>query len=537
MAHPAAPAAAKPAAPSPREAAAALKLQKRMLKSRAARENLLDYIEFTSPDHDAPDDTDRSSYKAARPHKAICAAIQGFVDGEYPDHDILILTVPFRHGKTEIVSRRLPGWYSGRFPRESVVVASYGDEFAADIGAEVRRIVQSQQHRQVFPEYGLVRGGTAKDRMNTRDGGLLFFVGRGAALTGRGAHLLVIDDLIKDDKEASSQAIRDQAWNWLTRVAMTRRMGRKRMILTFTRWHSDDPIGRLIDPENEYYRREIAERIKVINLPGIAEEDDPLGRAPGEALWPEMYDEQYLLSFKAIDPIGFSALVQQRPTVEDGILFRREHVLFYTPDQLPANLRYYCASDHAVTTNQRSDSTCMLKVGVDENGHLWLLPEIFWKKATTDVAVEAMLAMGSGPSAPLIWWAEKGHISKSIGPFLRQRMLATGQFFNLVEVTPAGDKEQRAQAISAKMALGQVHFPVDAWWTEKAVDQLLAFPNGNHDDFVDAFAYLGLGLRVQVKAEAPRPEAREPRYGSFGWVKRQQRSDEREAKRLRLGGF
>jgi predicted phage terminase large subunit-like protein len=528
------------AAPSREQKQSALVQQERLVKARLARENLLDFIQFTMPDPDAPDDVERSAYHAARPHRAICEAVQTFVEGGYPGYDILILTVPPRHGKSEIVSRRLPAWYSGRYPRQNVVVASYGDEFAADFGAEVRRIVGMQQFRQIFPDYSLVRGGTAKDRLNTKDGGLMFFVGRGAGLTGRGAHLLICDDLIKDDKEAASKPIRDQAWSWLTRVAMTRRMGAKRMILTFTRWHADDPIGRLTDPENEHYKVEIARKIKVINLPALAEEEDALGRKPGEALWPDgpdKFDETFLGDFKIIDPIGFSSLYQQRPTVEDGILFRRENIRYYTRDQLPTNLRIYAASDHAVTTNQRSDSTCMGKCGVDEEGNIWLLPDLFWKKATTNVVVEAMLAMGGGAQPPLIWWAEKGHISKSIGPFLRQRMAETSTYFNLVEVTPAGDKEQRAQAISAKMALGRVYLPAEAWWTDKAVEQMLAFPNGTHDDFVDFIAYLGLGLRVQIKASTPRAEAKEPHFGTIGWVKRQQKYDDREARRLRLGGF
>lgn len=516
-----------------------LAIRRRQLKTQQARANLLDYIEFTMPDPEDPNDVTRSAYHSARVHKAVCEAVQTFVEGGFPGFNILILTVPPRHGKSEIVSRRLPAWYSGRNPRHNVVVASYGDEFAADFGAEVRKIIQAPQHRQVFPAHGLVRGGTAKDRLNTREGGLLFFVGRGAALTGRGAHLLVCDDLIKDDKEAGSQAIRDQAWNWLTRVAMTRRMGKKLMILTFTRWHADDPIGRLTDPENEHYKREIAERIKIINLPALAEENDPLGRAPGEALWPDgpdEFDERYLREFKVIDPIGFSSLYQQRPTVEDGILFRRENVKYYTPDELPEDLRYYCASDHAVTTEQRSDLSCLLKVGVDRNDHLWLV-DAWWKKARTDEAVEAMLVMGGGKRPPLVWWAERGQISKSIGPFLRKRMAETQTWFNLVEVTPAGDKEQRAQAISARMGMGYVHFPVGAWWTDKAVEQLLAFPNGNHDDFVDAFAYIGLGLRIQIKASAPVQEKKAPAYGTFSWVKAQQRRDEDEAARSRHGGF
>lgn len=501
---------------------------RRVLKARAARDNLLDFIEFTTPDHEAWDDPDRSAYKAAAHHKAICQDVQDFIEGKWPEFEILILTMPPRHGKSEIVSRRLPAWLAGRSPRENGVVATYNDDFAADFGDDVRRIINSARFKEVFPDFKLAKGGTAKDRLKTTQAGQLSFVGRGGSLTGRGAHWSVYDDLIKDDKEASSKAIRDQAWNWFTRVAMTRRMGAKRVIMTFTRWHGDDPIGRLTDPENEFYSERLALRTKIINLPAIAEQDDPLGRRPGGALWPDgpdRFDEDFLATQQALDPIGFSSLYQQRPTVEDGILFRRENVRLYIPDELPEDLRYYCASDHAVTTEQRSDLSCLVKVGVDRNDHLWLV-DLWWQKARTDVVVEAMLTMGSGRRAPLIWWAEKGHISKSIGPFLKKRMLETNRIFNLVEVTPAGDKEQRAQAISARMSLGRVHIPAGQWWTDRAVNELLAFPNGRHDDFVDAMAYIGLGLRSQVRASpVAATKAAEPRYGTFDWLRQQQRRD------------
>ena len=517
-----------------------LSLARRQAKLQAARDNLLDYIEFTMPDPEAPNDVTRSQYQAAKHHKAVCKAVQTFVEGGYEGYNILILTMPPRHGKSQIVSRHLPAWYSGRYPNQSVVVASYGDEFAADFGAEVRRLVYTPQHKQVFPTHKLVRGGTAKDRLNTTAGGLMFFVGRGAALTGRGAHLFIADDLIKDDKEAASQAIRDQAWNWLTRVAMTRRMGRKLMILTFTRWHSDDPIGRLTDPENQWYRREIAEKIKVINLPAFAEEDDPLGREVGEPLWPDgpdKFDATFLNDFRVIDPLGFASLYQQRPTLAEGDLFKMEGVRLYEPDALPGNLRWYAASDHALSTDHRRDPSCFGKAGVDDKGHLWL-DELFWQRVAPEVAVETMLSMGSGHRQPLVWWAERGHISKSIGPFLKKRMAETSRFFNVQEVTPIGDKASRAASAVARWNLGMIHLPANAPWTEKAIAELMAFPNGNHDDFVDMLALLCLGLRVQVPASAPASDAsKEPKYGTFNWIKAQQKRDAADARQLRYGGF
>lgn len=348
---------------------------------------------------------------------------------------------------------------------------------------------------------------------------------------------LICDDLIKDDKEAQSQAIRDQAWNWFTKVAMTRRMGKKLVILTFTRWHADDPIGRLTDPENPCYNETLAKKIKIINLPAIAEEDDPLGRKEGEALWPELYDLDFLREQQSLDPLGFAALYQQRPSLLDGDMFKRENIRFY--DKLPEDLRYYAASDHAVGTNQRNDPSCFIRIGIDRNDDIYIT-DVVWKRMPTDQAVEAMLAMGRGPRAPLRWWAERGHISKSIGPFLRKRMLETGTYIIISEVTPVADKAQRAQSIAARVAMGKVYFPKTAQWTEKAINEMMAFPNGTHDDFCDALAYIGLGLQSQFRPgnnkQAERA-AQRPEFGTLAWVKLNDKWAAEKRAQQAAGGF
>lgn len=512
-----------------------LSLLKRQQKALEARDKFMTFVKFTSPDPEDPNDVERSRYKNARHHDAIARVIEEVEKGEI---QFLILTVPPRHGKSELVSRRLPAWFLGRHPDQNVVVATYNDDFAKDFGADVRSIITSSQFKQAFPDTKLTRGGTAKDRLQTTSGGMATFVGVGGSLTGRGAHLLVVDDIIKSYEEARSKAFRDRAWDWFTKVAMTRRMGKKLVVITFTRWHPDDIIGRLTDPENEFYNRRLAEKIKVINLPALADDDDPLGRPVDEPLWPEFYNRDFLEEQRDLDPLGFEALYQQRPSVADGVLFRRDHVRYYTPETRPPleEMRIYCASDHAVTTHQRSDSTVLLKVGIDRQNNIYLL-DCFWKKARTDEVVEAMLQMGTSNPKPLIWWAEKGHITKSIGPFLRKRMLETNSFFNISEVTPAGDKEQRAQSISARMAMGYVWFPKHLPWTEKAVAELLAFPNGLHDDFVDALAYIGLGLRAQIPVKRQTTTDNPPKYGTLAWVKQSQRRDDLRQQLARTGGF
>lgn len=533
-------AAAKAAATDMKAVNAQLGLLKRAQKALQARDDFLTFIKFTSPDPVDPNDVEKSSYKDAKHHRAIAKVIESIIKGKV-DYTFVILTMPPRHGKSEQVSRRLPAWLIGLFPEQHGVVATYNDDFAADFGKDVRSIIKSNQFKQVFPNAQLTRGGAASDKLQTTAGGRWAFVGRGGGLTGQGAHVLICDDLIKDDKEAQSQAVRDQAWSWFTKVAMTRRMGRKIVILTFTRWHSDDPIGRLTDPENPHYNRKLAEKIKIINIPAIAEEDDPLGRAVGEPLWPDgpdKFDLDFLEEQRSIDPLGFAALYQQRPSLLDGDLFTRESIRYYRPGELPADLRIYCASDHAVETGQRNDFTVLLKVGIDKQSNIYLL-DCFWKKVKSDVAVEAMLEMGRGNMRPLLWWAEKGQISKSIGPFLRKRMAETQTYLNIREVTPASDKAQRAQSIAARAAMGKVFFPKDAVWTEKAINQMMAFPNGTHDDFVDALAYIGLGLQSQFAASpvSEQKSKEAPKFGTLAWVKQADRwANEQRAIKL-AGGF
>jgi len=514
-------------------------LLERQQKAFEARERFMTFIKFTMPDPEDPNDVTRSKYQNARHHDALARVIEEVVKGEIP---ILILTMPPRHGKTEQVSKRLPAWVIGRFPQWNGVVGTYNDDFAADIGKEVRAIVKTPQFRQVFPGVALQRGGAASDRLQTTQGGQWSFVGRGGSLTGRGAHILIGDDLIKDDKEAQSQAIRDQAWNWLTKVAMTRRMGLKLVILTFTRWHNDDPIGRLTDPENPHYNPRLAEKIKIINLPAIADEDDPLGRRPGEPLWPDGPDKFDLVFLEEqrdlLGPLGFEALYQQRPSLLDGDMFKRENIRFYRKADLPEDLRIYAASDHAVATGQRNDFTVLLKVGVDAQSNIYVL-ECVWAKLKSDAATEAMLAMANGKWKPLLWWAEKGHISKSIGPFLRKRMAETNIYFNLREVTPVADKAQRAQSIAARVAMGKLFLPQGEPWVEKAINQMMSFPNGTHDDFVDTLAYIGLGLQSQFApaAVSAKKKAEPPKFGTLDWVKHHDRWAKEQRLLEKAGGF
>lgn len=515
-------------------AAMQLSAAKRILKARAAKEGLIAFTEFTMPGILDPSNSDESRYDAQYFHRALAAALEEVEAGRLLR---LIVTFPPRHGKSELTSRRFPAWLVGRDPYRHVMFATYNQPFAEDYGRAVRGIMQSPAYKTVFPGTTLAKGSAAADRLVTEEGGMLAFVGRGGSSTGRGADFLIIDDPLKDREEANSQTTRDALWDWYNDTMSTRLMSDTGAIVIIqTRWHEDDLVGRLTDPANPKYNPEEAATWKIINIPAIAGDDDVLGRKNGEALWPERFGLDYLNSFRRRNPVGFSALYQQQPTPEDGDFFKTDMITSYRQSDLPKNLRVYAASDHAVGTRQHNDYTCLLIVGVDEFSNIWLL-DCWWKKEKTDKVVEAMIDL-MRRWKPLVWWAEQGHISKSIGPFLVKRMREEKVYVNIREQTPAADKSTRAQSIAGRMSMGMVRFPSHLAWYDRARQECLKFPQATHDDFVDTLAHIGLGLDKIIRAPLETVQVAAPRVGTMGWVKAAAKREAAETKRtLSLGGM
>lgn len=437
---------------------------------------------------------------------------------------------------TELASKRFISFFAGHNPGKSVIFGTYNDKFSQDIGRAVRDVIQHPATKQAFPELALKDDSAASDRLETTQGGVLAFVGRGGTTTGRGADLFVIDDPFKDSAEADSPTIRASAWTWFNRVAATRLMtDQGAIVIIGTRWHPDDLIGRLTDPLNDFYDPEEAKSWHMIELPALARDDDVLGRQPGEALWPSRFGVSFLHSIQRRDPRGFSALYQGRPNPDGGTFFEEAWLKTYEPNQLPGALRIYAASDHAVSLARGSDKTCLLAVGVDTEDTIWVLPDLIWRQMNAEYAVDNMLTM-MRKHKPLLWWAERSHISKSIGPFLRKRMIEEQVFCTIVEVTPIADKQTRAQSIQGRMAMGKVRWPARAPWWPAARDELLRFPHDQHDDLVDAISYIGLGLTSQVAAPTFRA-VRTNKEGTFGWLKEQRRAAEQAARASRNGGW
>lgn len=510
------------------------RLLERMIRLKQVDEGqLLPYVRATMPVPEDADDATRSQYDDQRFHRVMATALEEVVAGNIKR---LIISMPPRHGKTEMASKRFIPYYAGHCPGKSVIFGTYNDKFSQDVGRAVRDIMLHPATRQAFPNLALKADSAASDRLETTEGGVLAFVGRGGTTTGRGADLFVIDDPFKDSAEADSPTIRANAWTWFNRVASTRLMtDQGAIIIIGTRWHPDDIIGRLTDPLNDFYDAEEAAEWRIIDLPAIAREDDVLGRKEGEALWPSRFGLPFLQSIQRRDPRGFSALYQGRPNPDGGTFFEEKWIKTYQPNELPENLRIYCASDHAVSMARGSDKTCLMPVGVDEDDNIWVLPDVIWRQMNAEHTVDNMLAL-MRKHRPQYWWAERSHISKSIGPFLRKRMIEEQVYCTIIEVTPINDKQTRAQSIQGRMSMGKVRWPARAPWWPAARDELLRFPHDQHDDLVDTIAYIGLGLTSQIAAPSFAKKSN-AKIGTFGWLKEQRRVAEAGARNQNNGGW
>jgi predicted phage terminase large subunit-like protein len=456
-----------------------------LLKRRAARDGLIPFTELTFP-----------KYRAADHHRLIAEHLEQVERGEI---DRLLITMPPRHGKSELASRRFPAWYLGRNPNKDIISASYNMELGTDFGRDVRNIMREQVYKSAFPDVGLSPDSTAAGRFSTPQGGKYNAAGVGTAVTGRGAHILLIDDPLKDREEAESERRRDTVWNWYTSTAYTRLQKGGAIIVIQTRWHEDDLAGRLLAAQAEG-----KDSWTHLDLPALSGD---------VALWPEEYPKEVLERIRDnIGPRDWSALYQQQPAPDEGALFKRDWFRYYT--DAPKELNIYAASDYAVT-NAGGDYTVHIIAGVDPNDNIYLLD--LWREQTSaDVWIESAIDLAA-IHKPLIWGEEGGVIIKSIGPALTKRQEERRVYYAREPLPSMANKEARAQSISARYAMGKVYHPANAPWLADLEREMLSFPYAKHDDQVDALSLLGRLLTEIVPARVPAKDrpAKRKRYDIF----------------------
>lgn len=421
----------------------------------------------------------------------------------------LIIKLPPRHGKSEETSKYFPAWFLGNYPDKRIILTSYEADFAASWGWKARNILQ--EHGQEYFGIAVSSDSSARNRwdIENHDGGMMT-AGVGGPITGKGAHILIIDDPLKNAEEANSKTIRDKIHEWFKSTAYTRLEPGGAIILIMTRWHEDDLAGRLIEE-----MKHGGEKWEVINLPAIAETNDQLGRNPGEALWPERFPVEALNEIQeAIGLYWWNALYQQHPQASDGTYFKRQYFRYFAIQgdmyalQKPEGIKL-------VPTK-----SCMIFQTCDPAGSTKTTADYFvlatWARTPQNdlLLLDILRTHLEGPDQPNLFkqaslrWkpAFQGVEDKSMGLTLYQMLVREG--LPIRRLTADVDKVTRALPAAARMEAGTFYFLAGAPWLQEYEMELIAFNKGAHDDQVDVTGYAAICLVGSQQAE--------PRIPQFG---------------------
>lgn len=419
-----------------------------------------------------------NGYEPARHHRLLIEELEAVARGE---NDRLMVFMPPGSAKSTYVSLLFVPWFMARFPEHMVVAASHTQSLADRWGRKCRNLVA--EHGNVLG-IALSDDSTAADKWALASGAEYFATGVGGSVTGRRADLIVIDDPVRSREDADSEVIREKVDDWFRSDLQTRLKPGGRVIVVQTRWHEDDLSGRLLERMKAGGRQ-----WRVISLPAIAGADDALGRAPGEALWPEW---QLIEDLEAIRqdmlPREWSALYQQNPVPDDGDYFKADWIK--TVPTLPdvKSLRVHGASDYAVTS-KGGDYTVHIVVGIDPEQRIYVLD--LWRGQTaSDVWIEAYCDLICRWK-PISWGVETGQINSGVGPFLFRRAVERSAWTAQFPFASRTDKSVRAQSIRGRIAMKGLYIAADAPWKADFVSELLSFPAGKHDDQVDALGLVG----------------------------------------------
>lgn len=514
-------------------------------KRRLARESLQHLIEYCMPDPEDYDNPEKSRYDAWPHHKILIDRFEKISRKELMRS---ALSVPPQHGKTTVFGEFGIAFHAARNPNDRIIFGTYAESRAGIVGDQVMKVFLSERFREVFPEFEIRIGECSKYYIGFGERGYAMFVGIGSGASGNPCDLFIIDDPYKGMNEAKSGQTRASVWGWYCGVVEARCPARTPIVIIHTRWSDDDLIGRLCDKDHPEYNPEYNDNFDYLNLPAIV--SDPIHLAllgmdkPG-ALWPgtpelPMWPLEELYKRRAKNPMAFSAIYMGEPIPPEGDFFTQDMIKTYVSSKLPSRLAIYGSSDHAASIKRSADPSVIGTAGLDEKGNIYVLPDLSWQKITTDKQVEIMCDQMKAHN-PRQWWTEGDHIKKSIGPFLRLRMLARKVYCYICELSKSGDKMEKAQSIRAMASMGMLYLPIDAPWYPRAVKQLLRFDGqeGRADDFVDFLANIGRGIDQLLPADkAPSEAAQMPETGTAAWVKMAHKAEQKAKKKLKaIGGW
>lgn len=401
----------------------------------------------------------------------ICDKVQEFIEKDTGHaFDILVLSIPPQHGKSMTITETLPSWYLGKFPTKRIIEASYSEDFAQLFGRRNLRKIEQFGKGLFNIEKGKIANNTEFELSN----GIGGMISRGilSGVTGRPADLMIIDDPVKNRQEADSKTYRDRIWaEWNDSFKSRLSFGAK-VIIIQTRWHEDDFAGRIIKNEKH---------VTVINLKCEADNNDPLGRKPGEALCPEIgKGNEWLKDFKSTFTTKegnrtWNALYQGSPTPDDGNIFKRKWFQYY--EKLPT-LPYMLISVDATFKDKEDNDFVSIQVWGKKNVDFYLVDRVKEHLGFTETLNVIRQLRNKYDQCSAVLIEDKANGSAIIEVLQRE-------FSGVVPINPEGGKIARANAVSPSFESGNVYLPKTAKWLYDYETELISFPNAEHDDDVD----------------------------------------------------
>ena len=431
-----------------------------LLELERGADSLLDFVPRINPRHSRPS------------HLAPIAAL--LARAAHGEEVRALVSCPPRHGKTETLLVHGVPWYLSMFPHHHVAYVTYGDELARDKSAKARDVAR-------WVGLPLREDSKSKTHWLTPHDGGLFATGIGGPLTGHGFELMIVDDPHKNREEAESPTQRETVHEWFSSTFMSRLEVGGSVIVTHQRWHDDDLIGRLSRDKEVPW--------EVVNLPAIAIEGrpDPLGRSPGEALWPERWPLRALdVRRRESGAYNWASMFQGEPRPRGGRVFGGD-VHWFRLDQFAIEgKRIAICADPAASEKTSADFSSAVVLAVEGHGvdqRAWVI-DVLREQITVPQFVRRLGALQAKHRVPLVVESVGGF--KAIPQLLRE----LDPNLEVVELLPRGDKFTRAQGVAAAWNDGRVLIPQDAPWTQDFLAEVQAFTGVKdvHDDQVDALS-------------------------------------------------
>lgn len=400
----------------------------------------------------------------------------------------LMVFMPPRHGKSELVSRKFPAYLLGRNPDTSIISCSYSADLASRMNRDVQRLIDSEKYSLLFPEshlFGKNIRSTAKGSF-LRNSDIFEIVnhrgtyrssGVGGGITGMGGEYIIIDDPVKNREDADSATMREKVYDWYTSTLYTRLEKDGCILLTLTRWHEDDLAGKLLKAAQEG-----ADQWTILELPAVCEyPPKPYDvRQEGEVLWKWKYDEEALEKMKVtVGSRDWAALYQQHPTPGEGGTFKREWWNYYKV--LPDGLYDFVQSWDCTFKDAQSSDYVVGQVWARKGSSRYLLDQVRGRMSFTETLRAIRSLSAKWPQAIRKLVEDKAN-GTAVIDVLRKEIPG------LIPVEPEGGKIVRANAVTAVAEAGNIYLPDPsiAPWVHDFVEEHAVFPNGANDDQVDA---------------------------------------------------